>query len=136
MKCMRQQNAVLLRKSRYCDNSQHEPEIMPVSPLPRVSEHTCMISCSRQTAYHAVFCFVKCKRALCIAGQLHLICIFNCTYNNRHNFSSLQCCLMSAPTVQVMEGTKGRTTISESSYRVIKLVSNYALRIFLSSQIQ
>lgn len=37
---------------------------------------------------------------------------------------------MSVPTAQVMEGVKGWTAISESSNRVIKLVSNYALRNF------
>lgn len=35
---------VLLQNSRYCDNSKHESEIVAVSPLPRVSEHTCRIS--------------------------------------------------------------------------------------------
>lgn len=86
IKSVRYQSTALLKKSRYCSNSYHEPEMVPVSALPRVNEHPCRINCSRKIAYHAVFRIVKCK--MFITMWLHLICIFNCTYNNRHSFPS------------------------------------------------
>lgn len=100
--------------------------------MPRVSEHSRRISYSRKAAYHLVFCIVKCKRTLFITGWLHLVCVFNCTYNNRHNFLSYLSVLAMlsciCPSNAGHGGSEGiGPAISESSNRVIKLVSNYAL---------
>lgn len=40
IKSVKYQKLILLR-STYCDNSKNESEIVPVSALPRLSEHTC-----------------------------------------------------------------------------------------------
>lgn len=50
---------VLLGNSRYCDNSKHESETVPVSPLPRVSEPHLQSKCSRKTCL--LCCIMCCK---------------------------------------------------------------------------